>query len=349
MPFYTPLRYPGGKRRLAPVVVRLLEENRLRNVDYVEPYAGGAAIAWALLLGEHASTVHINDLSRPVYAFWRSVLNQTSDLCRRVETAKLTMREWHRQRAVYEDAANADLSDLGFAALFLNRTNRSGIIGGGVIGGQRQKGAWGLDARFNKTELVQRIRRIGRYKSRINLYQQDALAFTQTVLPALGLNTFCFYDPPYIENGEDLYLNNYDVDGHKQLAAAVSELTQPWVVTYDSAAIRIGLYPSQRRMVYSLNYAAQERYAGREVMFIADRVSLPSAWNSSRRFLMSQDGSRFPLYGKMENTKPRTDLQEGPKAFERFRQAVKTVMSVPKGALPPRPTRGKKKAAKRRV
>src|SRR5579871_5548241 len=133
MPYYTPLRYPGGKRRLAPFVMRLLAENGMKNINYAEPYAGGAAVALALLLEEYASTIHINDLSRPVYAFWNSVINETSELCRRIERVKLSMAEWRRQRAIYENRETADLSELGFAALFLNRTNRSGIIGGGVI------------------------------------------------------------------------------------------------------------------------------------------------------------------------------------------------------------------------
>src|SRR5258708_39206806 len=114
MPFYTPLRYPGGKRRLAATVMRLLEENHLKDIQYVEPYAGGAAIALALLFGEYASIVHINDLSRPVYAFWSSALNNTTELCRRIERTKITMREWRHQRSVYENRAVAELDDLGF-------------------------------------------------------------------------------------------------------------------------------------------------------------------------------------------------------------------------------------------
>lgn len=184
--------------------MRLLEENELTDVTYVEPCAGGASIALSLLLQEYASSVHINDLSRPIYAFWHAVLNETADLCRLIERVHVTMQEWQRQRAVYENRDHADLLELGFATLFLNRTNRSGIVAGGVIGGKGQTGAWLLDARFNKSELIRRIRRVSHYKRRIRLHQLDALQLTNEVLPKLGPNAFVFYDPPYIDKGEAL-------------------------------------------------------------------------------------------------------------------------------------------------
>ena len=186
MPFHTPLRYPGGKRRLVNLVAEVIEANGLHDIDYVEPYAGGASIGLALLFNEYASAIHINDLSRPVFAFWKSVLDETEPLCRRIDETPVTMEEWHRQHEVYLYRHEADLFDLGFAAFFLNRTNRSGIISGRMIGGKGQTGRWKLDARFNKRELTRRIRKIGRYRTRISVSQQDASSFIDETSALLG-------------------------------------------------------------------------------------------------------------------------------------------------------------------
>jgi DNA adenine methylase len=288
---------------LAATIMRLLDANNLKDVEYCETYAGGAAVALALLMEEYASVIHINDLSRAVYAFWHTVLNDSADLCRRIDKVKVTMREWERQREVYNQRDTADLAELGFATLFLNRTNRSGILSGGVIGGKAQTGKWGIDARFGKPELISRIRKIGRYRSRVNLYQLDALEFTTDIVANIGTNRFVFYDPPYIDNGADLYLNNYDLAGHKKLARVISKLPGAWVVTYDYSAVTHGLYRSHRRLVYGLGYSAQGRYEGQEVMFLAKGLKVPTTWKKSEPIAMSLGRSEFPLYGMMESAR----------------------------------------------
>ena len=286
---------------MAPAIMYLLEENNLRDIQYVEPFAGGASLALALLFEEYASVIHINDLSRPVYGFWDSVLNRTQELCERIKETPVTMEVWQHQREIYDNRNSADLFDLGFAALFLNRTNRSGIIGGGVIGGKRQTGVWALDVRFNKPELIRRIKKISRYRNRIQLYNSDALELTSNLLPTLGPNTFVFYDPPYIERGKALYLNEYTFEGHLTLAAKVNQLENPWVVTYDyEAAVQGKLYPYCRRLAYHLTYTTQEKYRGKEVMFVSRRLSLPVAWETVSLFDMAAHRSDHPIYGVVE-------------------------------------------------
>ena len=167
-------------------------------------------------------------------------------------------------------------------------------------------------------------------------------------MPSLGSNVFAFFDPPYIENGESLYLNNYEIDDHRHLAVSVGHLAQPWVVTYRSGR-RVGTAVHQnRRIVYGLPYSAQSRYRGREVMFLSDNLTVPVDWPDSRRFLLTPPRSEYPLYGMMENMKPHSEMEEGPAAFERFQKAAKTVLSIPKTVLPPRPSRKKKRPTSRK-
>ncbi len=124
--------------------------------------------------------------------------------------------------------------------------------------------------------MKRRIRKVARYASRVRLYQMDGLEFTRTVVPNLGNDAFVFYDPPYIEaGGRGLYLNEYNVRDHQRLATQVLKLKQPWIATYDYGAVQLGIYAKQRRVVYDLEYVSQERYKGREVLFLSDRLIVP--------------------------------------------------------------------------
>jgi DNA adenine methylase len=270
----SPLRYPGGKGKVANYVKLLMLENGLIGRDYVEPYAGGASVALELLFEDYADTIHINDLNPGVHCFWQAVLEETAELCDRIESTPVTMDEWHRQRAV-ANSGDSNGIDLGFATFFLNRTNRSGIISGGVIGGKDQTGEWKLDARYNTADLIARIRKIGRHRTRIDLTNLDASEFLLKWTATDEPPSFIYLDPPYFVKGAGLYDNFYGPDDHASVAAMVRELAHPWIVSYDAAPPITSLYQGFDHMRYSLSYSANTRGLGSEIMFFSPGLRRP--------------------------------------------------------------------------
>jgi len=274
---FTPLRYPGGKGKLASFVKALIEVNALSDCEYVEPYAGGAAIAFELLIQEYVTRIHINDISRPVYAFWRSVLDHTDQLTRMVRDAPLTVQFWDKQKLIMANPDDHDDLALGFATFFLNRTNRSGILNGGIIGGRDQSGPWKIDARFNAPELIHRIQGIAKLRRRINLSREDAHAFLSARLKTFPKNSLIYLDPPYYVKGKDLYCDYYSHDDHIRVAKLVTERVhlQRWVVSYDDVPAVRKMYAGCPRLVYKIGYSAREVREGSEVMFFCSHLQIP--------------------------------------------------------------------------
>jgi DNA adenine methylase len=274
---FTPLRYPGGKAKLAPYIKALLKENRLLDGEYVEPYAGGAGIALELLFHEYVSRIHINDVSKPVHAFWKSVLDQTEEFCRLIAETPLTVAAWDKQKYIVDRFADHDDIELGFATFFLNRTNRSGILNGGIIGGRDQTGPWKIDARYNAHELVHRIESIAKMRDRIKLTRQDALKFLKTGATKWPKETLIYLDPPYYIKGRDLYYDFYEHKDHERVADFIKSNIdqQQWIVSYDNVPQIRALYRGARHIVYDIGYSARSASQGSEVMFFCDGLKVP--------------------------------------------------------------------------
>ena len=272
--FVSPLRYPGGKGKISNFIKLLFIYNDLIGHSYCELYAGGASVALSLLYEEYTSHIHINDLNRSVYAFWNAVLNETDELCRLIADVDVTIEQWQHQRSVQADNS-AEPLHLAFSTFFLNRTNRSGIIKGGVIGGKKQDGEWKLDARYNKTNLIQRIKKVARHRSRITLTQYDAANYIQNMLPFLPEETFSYLDPPYYVKGEGLYEHFYQHNNHAEIARLIQGVDQPYIVSYDAADAILDLYNNHESISYGLNYSVANRYSGNEVMFFSPGLIHP--------------------------------------------------------------------------
>jgi len=290
---FSPLRYPGGKGKLAAYIKALLKDNELLDGDYVEPYAGGAAIAMELLFHEYVSRVHINDLSRPIYAFWKSALCYTDRLCQLVRDTPLTLKSWDKQKKIFSHQDDFDDLALGFATFFLNRTNRSGILNGGIIGGRDQTGKWKIDARFNRGELIHRIESIAKMKSRIRLTRMDALDFIKARMPSWPDKTLIYLDPPYYAKGRDLYYDFYQPGDHEKVQQFVTrELSHKrWVVSYDNVAAIRALYKGCQQITYGIGYSARNAREGLEAMYFSNSLQV-SALVGPFRLIRGANGQR---------------------------------------------------------
>ncbi len=238
---YTPLRFPGGKSKIYPFVISLINANDLRECTYAEAFCGGAGLAMKLLLRGDVSKVVLNDIDPAVYSIWDAVVNHPDELCDFIKNVSLNMKQWYAYRDVYQRATEPSL-ELGKAALYLNRTNRSGILTGGVIGGKEQTGAYKISARFNRDTLCKKVRGISARAGDIELHNFDVLDFMNEVAPTLGSPSLLYLDPPYVQKGPGLYENSFTDDDHRKLARAVKSYDGHWMVTYDTDNLVDELY-----------------------------------------------------------------------------------------------------------
>jgi DNA adenine methylase len=273
---HSPLRYPGGKSSIYATVRDVINASDLRYCTYAEPFAGGCGLALKLLFDGVVSKIYVNDLDPAIWAFWNAVLNQNDELCELIDSTPLTIEEWYSQRQIFAANSLKQSVNLGFAAFFLNRTNRSGIIkGAGVIGGLDQRGNYKIDCRFNRPELIKKIRRISLYKEQITLSNLDAVDFIEGFEAVNGQHSLLCIDPPYFNKGSSLYTNFYKTSDHAQLANRVLKVKTPWLITYDDAPEIRSLYDGCPAYRFGIKYSAQQKRLGTELLVHSNQITIP--------------------------------------------------------------------------
>ena len=274
---YSPLRYPGGKSALYPIISSIIQSIDTKRCIYVEPFAGGANIAWTLLINGVVDYIIINDADKAVYSFWRAITESTHWFIEKIKSVPITVDEWHKQRAILQGAKKYS-KELGFAMFFLNRTNRSGILNAGPIGGYDQLGTYKIDCRFNKEVLIERISKIAEHKNNVKIYNQDITVFLSKFLPQQSLREkiFIYFDPPYYEKGQRLYMNFFSSLDHKRLRDAVALLDCMWIMTYDDNDEIDKLYKNYSRLHFSINYSLANKKKGGEIMIFKDISCIPT-------------------------------------------------------------------------
>jgi DNA adenine methylase len=274
----SPLRYPGGKRRLMPYVAAALEENRLQPDLFVEPFAGGASVALELLATARVRRIGLAERDPYVASFWHTVFFDSEWLCRQVEQVDVTLKTWQRMKSTRFRSKRAQ----ALACLFLNRTSFNGTLHdhAGPIGGQKQAGDYKLDCRFPRARLVRRIRTcaaLAEGDSVAFVREADALDVIRDARRGFGHeNVFLYLDPPFWGKASRLYRFSFTVADHTRLANALRHLRVPYLLSYDAAPEIEQLYSGngslQQRV--ELLYTATQRTAEQELV-ISNLQRLP--------------------------------------------------------------------------
>ena len=275
--FYSPLRYPGGKGKLTSFMEFMIDRLGHRGGTYIEPFAGGAGIAIELLERQVVDQIVINDLDKGVYSFWRAILEETDRFIDQIRTVPLDMAEWNRQHDICHNNNRRYSFELGFATFYMNRTNRSGIIKGGVIGGSNQTGNYLIDARFNREDLTERIKRIAALKSKIHLYNKDVVSFVTRFVPKYQENTLMFFDPPYYAKGKQLYLNFFKHEDHVKIEELIrTRVHCDWIITYDDAPEIVDIYDGYPLRHYDLSYSVANKRKAIELIIFCNEQIIPT-------------------------------------------------------------------------
>lgn len=268
----TPLRYPGGKAKFAPFLKKLFEEFNLVGCDYAEPYAGGAGAALELLYSGYSENIHINDIDIAIYNFWYSAVFHTDELLRLLFDTEVTVEEWKKQKHILNSPDEHSLVQHGFSTLFLNRTNRSGILKAGIIGGQSQEGNYKINERFHKLNLKKRLEKIALFSSKIQVSNLDAINFIVDFDKQAHKKSILYLDPPYYVKGQGLYRNFYDHNDHVTIKNTLEKIRTKWIVSYDNCDEIKKIYKKYRQNEYKINYSAHSKIRGSEIIIFGEKL-----------------------------------------------------------------------------
>lgn len=265
----SPFRYPGSKKYLCKYIEFYIKENLLLGSHFFEPYAGGASVSLHLLSEGLVSHVTLIERDPLIYAFWKALKNSTEELCININKLNVNISTWYSFQKYLD--ANAlkkyPLLEVATAGIFFNRTNFSGLLNAGPIGGYEQKSEYKISCRFNKQNLIDQIFSISEHKKQITVVYSDAISYLKRHRNRLINNcSFIYLDPPYYKNGKRLYRYYYEKKDHMLLAEYIQEQFYPWLVSYDINPYIINIFKKQKIIPITLNYTIREYKKAEEIL-----------------------------------------------------------------------------------
>jgi len=268
--YQSPLRYPGAKRGLVPVIAAVIERavksRAIPAVDLlIEPFAGGASASLRLVGLGVVNRAVLSDADPLVASFWQVASAEPQKLIARMRDeherwvkpgGDIALSRWDYWKAWRPDATasvSTNRFEMAVKCLFLNRTTFSGILHGGAgpIGGRAQTSAYDIGCRFNPDGLAERVEYVGHLYETHRIADvwcldwKDALDQVSSAYKSVGPDkTLAYLDPPYFEKSQHLYNKSFgsardarewtgSMD-HQTLAGYLrTEARFRWLLSYD--------------------------------------------------------------------------------------------------------------------
>ncbi|WP_318655795.1 DNA adenine methylase [Pseudoclavibacter sp. CFCC 13796] len=229
----SPLRCPGGKSALAPLIGNLLHAT---DVSIVEPFAGSAAVSIALVTAGIIDRAHIADADPGVAAFWHVLTTDHTPLVDWFAATRPTVELF----TYWQELDTTDQQLLAQRTLFLSRTAWGAIPMAGPLGGWAQTdGAARITDRWNRQTTLARLGIIVELAHAGRLSAAPGPTSWQETL-STHPDGLAFIDPPYPGDGDRLYRHRFSE--HAQLATALRQRPGRSLIVYNDVPLIRGLY-----------------------------------------------------------------------------------------------------------
>ena len=264
-----PLRYPGSKASLTDYIAAIIEDNLLPGCTIYEPYAGSAIVSLEMIRRCYSEKAVLIERDPLIYSFWKAVFTYTEELIKMIKEVDVSLNTWNLFQPYREidNIKNCSIVELGLAGLFFNRTNFSGIIGAGPIGGCNQSSQYNIDCRFNKNRIIEQIIKLSKYHNRVDVVYDDAISYMKKHEHEIEDKfSFVYIDPPYYMQGKKIYRYHYDKGDHENLAKYILSQKFPWLVSYDDHPTIRELYSSSLLQQIYIDYSIRTSRQGSELL-----------------------------------------------------------------------------------
>lgn len=209
--------YPGSKTRLAPWIISHFPAHE----TYVEPFGGSAAV----LVNKPPSHNEIfNDRDGDIVHFMRTLRDRADDLVEWLNATPFS-RELHRKYAGQFYAGYRPDDDIERAGRFFYLRNSQFA--------QKYDGLSGFrlsQVRNHATQYQNRVAALEVVRNRLASVQIERLDYVELVERLDGPETTFYFDPPYVDVGDDLY--SHGVFDHNRFTELLDRLEADWLVSY---------------------------------------------------------------------------------------------------------------------